>query len=348
MVGSESGAVASPRPAREPLLHPCGAGWEGKKKKKGRGRDTPRLERRPAPGGRVRWVARPRCLGGGGARSRARRLLGRRAELWGSGLGKAALLRLPAPPCPAGFPSPRPPSSSRSGRGRTPRPPPGGVVSLPGCVCVPLPARTSPPRPSRLGSGGGRGRSARPHPHPTRLRPWRRPRLPSFPHPALRTRTVRIPPVASRGLCGVTGGRLPVAGPFALPRRLPPPALDLARLGRSPVVRCSGPAARAPGASPRPPSEPRGFLPLLPPQPRLLWLPVRFSRPLASPLTAVACPPARLVPRFPSEPLPSALGGGGGEGCLGTRARVRGAPVDGGREWTGSREGGRVCEVGGG
>ena len=110
-----------------------------------------------------------------------------------------------------------------------------------------------------------------------------------------------------------------------------PPAAGpgLVCLGRSPVVCCSGPAARSPGASPRPPSGPLGASSHPRPQPRLLRLSVRFSRPLCPPLPLSCVPlPAwrHASRRSPPFPLPSVVVGGG---CPGTRARVRGAPVDG-------------------
>lgn len=251
MVGSESGAVASPRPAREPLLHPCGAGWEGEKRGE--------RERHARPGRRCR---------------------------------------------------------------------------LPGVCCFPLPARTPPATSLGVGlGGGGWGRSARPHPHPTRLRPWRRPRLPSFPHRPAGPHVVG-PPVASRGLCGVTGWRLPVAGAARLPPSPPAagpgPGLPRPVAGRPLLWACRAvarhlptPALRASGLSPTPA-----------PQPRLLRLSARFSRPLARPLplSCVPLPAWHHASRW--SPFPSALGGGGGEGCLGTRVRVRGAP-----RWTGEESG---------
>ena len=183
------------------------------------------------------------------------------------------------------------------------------------CVwCVPLPARaSSPPRPSRLGSRGrGRGCSARPHP------PTPRAFARGAGHDCLPSPTGRGP-----RRCGSSGrvSRAVRRDGLAAPRRgaarlaPSPPAAGpgLVCLGRSPVVCCSGPAARSPGASPRPPSGPLGASSHPRPQPRLLRLSVRFSRPLCPPLTSVVCPPARLAPRFPSEPpLPAALGGGGG------------------------------------
>ena len=99
-------SVASPRPAREPLLHPCGAGWEGKKG--GRGRD-PRLEGAPprvvgsTVGGLPRWClgvrscARRVCWGGAGVQSFG----GGGVRVWERRLSWAAFPPRPAPPRPA-------------------------------------------------------------------------------------------------------------------------------------------------------------------------------------------------------------------------------------------------------
>ena len=109
------------------------------------------------------------------------------------------------------------------------------------------------------------------------------------------------------------GWRLPTARPRAcpsLPAAGPGPVCLIGRPLRP------GPAARVSRRLPTP-SEPRVLLPIPPLHASRGWL-VRFSRPLTSVVS-----PARLAPRFPSEPLPSALGGGGRR-VPGTRARVGG------------------------
>ena len=143
---------------------------------------------------------------------------------------KAALLRLPARP-----------SAPPSPAGRHPCPAPGGVVSG---VSLPLNLPATFLRGWVRGFGAGEEVLSAPPPHPTRLCSWRRPRLPS-PWPWTSGRVSR----AVRR----DGWRLPAVGPLACPS---PPAAGprLVCLGRSSVVRCSGPAARSPGASPRPPS----------------------------------------------------------------------------------------------
>ena len=85
--------------------------------------------------------------------------------------------------------------------------------------------------------------------HPTRLCPWCRPRLPSS--------RLRTSWHGSSGRISWAvwhdGWRLPTAGPLACPS---PPAAGpgLVCLGRSSVVRCSGPAVQSPVTSPQPPS----------------------------------------------------------------------------------------------
>ena len=189
------------------------------------------------------------------------------------------------------FPPAPPRLHPRPGATLAPRP----VASSPVSLFRP----TSPPCSFEVGSEGsgrGRGCSARPHPIPTRLCPWRRPRLPS---PRPRT--------SGRGFSGRVsravrpdGWRLPAAGPLACPS---PPAAGpgLVCLSRSsaalglPRGRQAPPhALRASGLAPNPPS------PRVP----------RLSCPVLSPLTSVVSL-ARLAPRCLSEPLPSALGGGG-------------------------------------
>ena len=214
----------------------------------------------------------------------------------GGRVGRAALLRLPARPS-------APPSQAGRPATLAPRP---GVASSPVSLFRP----TSPRRSLEVGSEGwGRGEVlSAPPPHPTPralargaghdcLAPG------SGPHGA-----------DPRGLCGVTdGGSLPRG---RLPaRRLPPLALDRsASAGRPLLWACRAVARRLPT-----PSEPRGLLPTPPPHASRGCL-VRFSH--------LVVAPARLAPRFPSEPLPYALGGGGR--VPGTRARV-GIPVVEGR-----------------
>ena len=216
-------------------------------------------------------------------------------------MGKTALLRLPARPAgPSAPPSP-------AGRPATLAPCP--VASS----LVSLFRPTFPPRSLEVGSEGrgcGGRCSARPHPTPRAfargagrgcLTPGHRP------HGA-------DPRVASRGLFGLTGGGSPPRGRVPV-RHLPCwPWTGLPRpvVGRPLRWACRAVARRLPT-----PSEPRGLLPI-PPLHASRGCLVRFSRPLIS---VVA--PARLAPRFPSEPLPSALGGGGRR-VPGTRARVGG------------------------
>lgn len=223
-------------------------------------------------------------------------------------------------------------------------------------VCVPLPARTYLPATSLevgFGGGGGEGvlRAPPPPPHAP-SRPWRRPRLPSF--PTGRGPPGVDPPVACRGLRGVTGWRLPVAGgrppcPVAS-RRRPWTGLPRPVAGRSSAAlgACRAVARRLPRARPPPPPRASGLSPTPAPNDAAcgsLSGSLALSRP---PLTSVVCPPlpaGRHASR--RSPLPAALGGGGGGGCLGTRARVRGAPVDGGESCGGvpGEGAGRVCEV---
>lgn len=268
----------------------------------------------------------------------------------------------PPPACPPAplLPPPAPPRlrSPPPGRGRPatlPRRPvasPSGVRPL-----FPI-ARPSPPRPSRLaprvrgwgGEGVGSASSPRPHPTPRAFRPVA-PATTASPHKgrgsARRGSSGRVWRAVRRG-----GRRLPVAGPLALPRRLPSPALGRsASAGRRPAVRLPLWACRAGRQAPRlpTPSEPRGFLPPRPPPPTppAAVCPVlppcsRLSR------TSDACPlPAwRPAPRRSPFPPPSVVVCGGGGGCPGTRVRVGVPPADGlGRE-DGVRRGRphRVCE----
>ena len=160
---------------------------------------------------------------------------------------------------------------------------------------------TSPPRSFEVGSeGSGRGRGCSAHPHPTPSAIARGASHDCLP-PGRGLHGVD-PPVAPRGLCGVTGGGFPPRGRLPA-RRLPPLALDRstsanrwlsAALGLQHVAR------------PLPtPSEPRGLLPTPLPHSSHGYL-VQFSR-LLTFVMSLAC----LAPCFLSEPLPSALGGGG-------------------------------------
>ena len=154
-----------------------------------------------------------------------------------------------------------------------------------------------------------------PPPHPTLLCPWRRPRLPSpRPRTSRRGSSGRV----SRAV-RPDGWQLPAAGPLACSS---PPAAGpgLVCLGRSSVVRCSGPAARSPGASPRPPSLGACSQPPFPTRPAAV-----LSGSLA--LSLLSCPlPAWRHAAFRSLfPLPLVVGG---EGCLG---RGQGTPVVEGR-----------------
>ena len=162
------------------------------------------------------------------------------------------------------FPPAPPRLHPRPGTTLAPRP----VASSPVSLFRP----TSPPRSFEVGSEGsgrGRGCSARPHPTPRSfargaghdcLPPGR------GPHGA-------DPPVASRGLCGLTGGGSPPRGPLACPS---PPAAGpgLVCLSRSsaalglPRGRQAPPhALRASGLAPNPPSPrvPRLSCPVLSP-----------------------------------------------------------------------------------
>ena len=196
-------------------------------------------------------------------------------------VGKAALLCLPthpsAPPSPAG---------------RHPCPAPGRVVSG-----VPLP----PDFPATFlrgwvrGSGAGEGVLSAPPPHPTLLCPWRRPRLPSpRPWTSRRGSSGRVSRAVRRD-----GWRLPAAGPLACPS---PPAAG-------PRLVCSGPAARSPGASPRPPSLGACSQPPFPTRPAAVLSGSLVPLPLSCPL-----PTWRHASCQSPFPLPLVVGG---EGCLG-------------------------------
>lgn len=283
------------------------------------------------------------------------------AELWGYRVGRggfsSACLPARAPPPAAGPSAPPFPPPTRPGAPRHPAPRP---VASPSGVRPLFPiARPSPPRPSRLAprvrGWGGEGvcsaSSPRPPPHPTRLSPVA-PATTAFPTPsphkgrgsARRGSSGRVWRAVRRG-----GRRLPVAGPLALPRRLPSPALGRsASAGRRPAVRLPLWACRAGRQAPRlpTPSEPRGFLPPRPPPPTppaavCPALPpcFRLSR------TSDVCPlPAwRPAPRRSPFPPPSVVVCGG-EGCPGTRVRVGGPPPQrmGWGERTGSGGAGRA------
>lgn len=229
----------------------------------------------------------------------------------GGRVGKAALLRLPARP-----------SAPPSPAGHHPCPAAGGVVSG-----VPLP----PDLPATFlrgwvrGFGAGEGVLSAPPPHPTLLCPWRRPRLPSpRPRTSRRGSSGRVSRAVRRD-----GWRLPAAGPLACPS---PPAAG-------PRLVCSGPAARSPGASPRP----RSLGALSPP--RLPRLSVRFSLPLA-PLP-LSCPLPAWRHASRRSPL-SALGGGGAGGRVPGNAGMGRGPGSWGRGRGPGRPAVRVCEVSGG
>ena len=202
----------------------------------------------PTAGGRLRWPFRSK-----GDEEQREKVRG--SVQSGGRVGKAALLRLPARPS-----IPRAPQH--------PCPAPGGVVS--GVPLAPdLPATF--PRGWIRGLGAGKGCSASPRPTPRTfargaghdyLPPRRGPQGPD-------------PQVASRGLCGVTGGGSPSRG------RLPARSLLPLALGRSASAgrRLSaalglprGPQApphalRASGLAPNPPSArlPRLSCPVLSP-----------------------------------------------------------------------------------
>ena len=188
------------------------------------------------------------------------------------------------------FPSAPPRLHPRPGATLAPRP----VASSPVSLFRP----TSPPCSFEVGSEGsgrGRGCSARPHPIPTHLCPWRWPRLPS---PRPRT--------SGRGFSGRVsravrpdGWRLPAAGPLACPS---PPAAG-------PRLVCSGPAARSPGASPRPPSLGACSQPPFPTRPAAVLSGSLAPLPLSCPL-----PTWRHASCQSPFPLPLVVGG---EGCLG-------------------------------
>ena len=240
--------------------------------------------------------------------------------MWGSGGKRRVLPRLLARPRP----SPR----RRPLRASVPR----------RVVLSPLPeARPSTPRPSRWARGFGGGvrgllRKLPPPPPPRVLTPVAQATT-AFPPLTAADRAARI--LWSR-LAGCAARRV------AAPRRgsaclaPPPPAAGPgpACLGRSSVVRRSGPAAPVARRLPTP-SEPRGCLPLPVPHPhhascgRLSGSPALFS-PLPC-LGRVPLPAWRPASRRSPFPPPSVVVWG--EGCPGTRVRVGHPPRGGpGRE----------------
>ena len=237
--------------------------------------------------------------------------------MWGSGGKRRVLPRLLARPRP----SPR----RRPLRASVPR----------RVVLSPLPeARPSTPRPSRWARGFGEGVAPQAPPAPTPTRPYAR----GAGHdclPPVNGRGPRgaDPPVASGGLCGVTGGGSPSRVRLPCPaasRRRPWAGLPRPVVGRPPLWACRAGrqapphAFRASGLSPAPRP---------PPPPRLLRPSVRLSRPLFASPVPRTCALARLAPSFPSEPLPSALGGGVGGRVPGNAGAGRAPPRGGpGRE----------------
>lgn len=296
MVGERRGGLASPCRAGEPLLQPCGAGWEGRG-----GTDVWKAPRR-GRAARVRWP--PRCSGGGA--SRARRW-GRRAESLGVGwrrrLSPARPPRRPlrAPPFPAGG-APHPARA----RWRRLRP-----VSL---FPPDLPATSLEAGPAGPGRGGGAPRAPAPRAFAVAPATTASPRAAG--HGA-------DPPAAAPGLCGVAGGSSPPRGRLPCPVASRPPALGRAaaaarRASAAPGLprgRQAPPhALRASGLSPtRSPCASRGRLP---------------GSPALSPppyLCRVLCPLGATLPVGAPSLCPRWWGGR----VPGTRARVE-APVVGG------------------
>ena len=141
-----------------------------------------------------------------------------------------------------------------------------------------------------------------------------------------------LPPLCGKGPRTRPGGspsrvRLPCP---AASRRRPWAGLPRPVVGRPPLWACRAGrqapphAFRASGLSPAPRP---------PPPPRLLRPSVRLSRPLFASPVPRTCALARLAPSFPSEPLPSALGGGVGGRVPGNAGAGRAPPRGGpGRE----------------
>ena len=185
---------------------------------------------------------------------------------------------------------------------------------------------TSPPRSLEVGPEGWEGGCAQRTPTPPHAPSAVAAAMAAFPPAA--DRTARI--LRSR-LAGCAALRLAafrrVAACLPIASRRWREAPGAVCLGRSSVVRCSGPAARSPGASPRPPSLGASSQPLprlsclvlshshLCRVPGLVW----FSRPLTS---VVSLPAWRHASRRSPFPLPLVVSG--------MRARV-GAPVVEGR-----------------
>ena len=131
----------------------------------------------------------------------------------------------------------------------------------------------------------------------------------------------------------MTGGGSPSRVRLPCPaasRRRPWAGLPRPVVGRPPLWACRAGrqapphAFRASGLSPAPRP---------PPPPRLLRPSVRLSRPLFASPVPRTCALARLAPSFPSEPLPSALGGGVGGRVPGNAGAGRGPPP----RWAGAR-----------
>ena len=218
-------------------------------------------------------------------------------------------------------------------------PPPAAGPSarpFPGVLSCPLFPKPVPPRHVPRGGpegsvGGVRGVAPQAPPAPTPTRPYAR----GAGHdclPPVNGRGPRgaDPPVASGGLCGVTGGGSPSRVRLPCPaasRRRPWAGLPRPVVGRPPLWACRAGrqapphAFRASGLSPAPRP---------PPPPRLLRPSVRLSRPLFASPVPRTCALARLAPSFPSEPLPSALGGGVGGRVPGNAGAGRAPPPRGG------------------
>ena len=221
-----------------------------------------------------------------------------------------------------------------------PLPPPPAPPRVRSPACCPVPSSRSPSlHATSLEVGprvrwGGEGVAPQAPPAPTPTRPYAR----GAGHdclPPVNGRGPRgaDPPVASGGLCGVTGGGSPSRVRLPCPaasRRRPWAGLPRPVVGRPPLWACRAGrqapphAFRASGLSPAPRP---------PPPPRLLRPSVRLSGPLFASPVPRTCALARLAPSFPSEPLPSALGGGVGGRVPGNAGAGRAPPRGGpGRE----------------